>query len=141
MQVNAILSSTDTSGKKQTTTITYLRASQKAKAVELATALNALTTNTYTSTQVNEINVDLTGKTQPTLTLGTFEADPSVGGRVRALITYSGNGQLSVSCTNPAFIQNSYLIVITSDSSSFSGTIYATETDYYSSAKVEFNRS
>lgn len=60
MQVNAILSSTDQSGKKQTTTITYLRPSQKGKAVELATALNALTTNTYTSTQVNEINVDIT---------------------------------------------------------------------------------
>ena len=60
MQVNAILSSTDPSGKKQTTTITYLRASQKALATTLTQALNALTTNNYVSTQVNEINVDIT---------------------------------------------------------------------------------
>lgn len=140
MQVNAILTSTDGSGKKQTTTITYLRESQKSKATTLTQALNALTTNIYVDTKVNEINVDISGKPTPTLTLGTFEADPSIGGRVRALITYSGNGQLSVNCTNPAFIQDSYLIVLTSDSSTFSGTLYATETDNYSSAQVEFSR-
>ena len=72
MQVNAILTSEDQTGKKQTTTITYLRQSQKSKAATLTQALNALTTNTYKSTQVNEINVDLTEKQTPILTLGEW---------------------------------------------------------------------
>lgn len=58
MQVNAIINSTSQGGKKITTTITYLRQSQKSKATQLATTLNALTTNTYTGTQVNELNID-----------------------------------------------------------------------------------
>ncbi len=60
MQVNAILNATSQGGKKINTTISYLRQSQKSKAEQLATALNALTRNTYNSVQINEINVDPT---------------------------------------------------------------------------------
>lgn len=145
MQVNAILSSTDTSGKKQTTTITYLRASQKAKAVDLATALNALTTNTYTGTQVNEINVNIS-KTEPTITLGSWELVTSKG--YYATITYNGDGNLYVECSNPAYIaydeveQVNKLTVITSGfSSQFTGKIYSTETNNYSAKVVNFSKT
>lgn len=133
MQVNAILSSTDQSGKKQTTTITYLRASQKALAPTLTQALNALTTNTYTGTQVNEINVDITGKTEPTLTLGAWSGTSTSV----ATITYDGDGQLFCNCTRLARIDGNLLTV---DSSTFTGTIYATEGTTYASKTLEFSR-
>lgn len=57
MQVNAILSATSIGGKKINTTISHLRQSQEDKASTLAQALNALTTNTYVGTQINEINI------------------------------------------------------------------------------------
>ena len=59
MQVNAILTAT-AGGKNIKTTITYLRSSQKSKGEQLAIALNALTTNIYKSTQINEIDIDTT---------------------------------------------------------------------------------
>lgn len=69
MQTNAILTATSTAGKKISTTITYLRPEQKSHASELAIALNALTTNTYVSTQINEMNIDPTsGKQDPSVT-------------------------------------------------------------------------
>lgn len=50
MQVNLIIVSKDTSGKKITTTISYIRPGITSnKLLELATALNDLTTNTYQS--------------------------------------------------------------------------------------------
>lgn len=133
MQVNAILSSTDQTGKKQTTTITYLRASQKAKAVQLATALNALTTNTYVSTQVNEINVDIAGKTEPTLTISDWSGTSTS----TATITYTGNGELFCNCTAAARIDGNAIMV---NASTFTGTIYATETDTYTSKTLEISR-
>lgn len=72
MQTNAILTATSTAGKKINTTITYLRPEQKSHASELAIALNALTTNTYVSTQINEMNIDPTsGKQDPSVTTAT----------------------------------------------------------------------
>lgn len=74
MQTNAILTATSTAGKKINTTITYLRPEQKSHASELAIALNALTTNTYVSTQINEMNVDPSesgNKPIPTITLAS----------------------------------------------------------------------
>lgn len=72
MQTNAILTATSTAGKKISTTITCLRPSEKSHAVALAQALNALTTNSYVSTQVNEMNVDPSesgNKPTPTVTV------------------------------------------------------------------------
>lgn len=68
MQVNAIISAT-ANGKKISTTISHLRQSQESKATQLGTALNALTTNTYQGTTVNEIGVtDFTPEKQtPTI--------------------------------------------------------------------------
>lgn len=60
MQTNAIINSTSTTGKKINTTVSYLRSSQKSKAAQLAQYLNALTTNTYTGVQINEIDVNPT---------------------------------------------------------------------------------
>lgn len=60
MQINAIINATDQTGKKINTTISYMRQSQKSKATQLATALNALTTNIYKGVQVNEIDIDPT---------------------------------------------------------------------------------
>lgn len=134
MRVNAILSSTDGSGKKINTTITDLRQSQKSKAATLTQALNALTTNTYVSTQVNEINVDINGKTEPTLTLGTWSFE---SGTSKATITYNGDGQLFCNATKLARIDGD---VLTVDSASFTGTIYATEGTNYASKTLEFSR-
>lgn len=70
MQVNAIIKATANNNKAINTTISYLRQSQKSKATQLGTALNALTTNTLDSVQVNEINVDPDAPTRdPNLTL------------------------------------------------------------------------
>lgn len=57
MQVNAIIKATATNGKAINTTVSYLRQSQEDKAATFGAALNALTTNTLDSVQVNEINV------------------------------------------------------------------------------------
>lgn len=57
MQVNAIIKATASNGKAINTTISYLRQSQEDKAASLGAALNALTTNTLDSVQVNEIGV------------------------------------------------------------------------------------
>lgn len=70
MQVNAIIKATATNNKAINTTISYLRQSQKNKAATLGAALNALTTNTLDSVQVNEINVDPDAPSrEPNLTL------------------------------------------------------------------------
>lgn len=72
MQTNAILTAKSTAGKKINTTITYLRPEQKSHASKLAIALNALTTNTYVSTQINEMNINPSesgNKPIPTVTI------------------------------------------------------------------------
>lgn len=139
MQVNAIISATDTGGKKINTTISYLRPSQKSQAPALATALNALTTNTYTGTQVNEINVDIEGKTEPTLNV--INAWSTGADYAYTQVEYTGNGQLFVQCTAPASIDQTKRLLVQS-SGNFTGTVYATETDAYSSktATFSFNR-
>lgn len=140
MQVNAILKATATNGKAITTTITYLRESQKSQATALATALNALTTNTFQSVQVNEINVDLTGKPEPTLTISSW-SDTASG--YYADLNYSGDGQLYVKCDAPAYITESTSSrrIDVQKKGTFSGTIYATETDNYASKTLDFSRS
>lgn len=58
MRTDLIITSTDTSGKKITTTVTYIRSGiTGAKLLELATALNDLTTNNYVgaSREVQEV--------------------------------------------------------------------------------------
>lgn len=134
MQVNAIITATTTANKDIKTTISYLRESQEDKAKQLAIALNALTTNTYKSTQVNEINII---KTEPTLTLSPWQTSAS---EYIYTINYSGDGNLFVNCTKPAQINSEKTrlsISVGSSSDTFSGTIFATETNnYYSTTKT-----
>lgn len=78
MQVNAIIKAVARNGKAINTTISHLRQSQEDKAATFGAALNALTTNTLDSVQVNEIGVtDFTPeKRVPTITLAeTFRHD------------------------------------------------------------------
>ena len=134
MQVNLVIDSkTYAGGKKQTTTITHLRPSQKSHAMELATALNALTSNEFIGASVNEINVDIAGKTEPTLTISAWSGTTTS----MATITYSGDGQLFCNCTELARIDGNLLTV---NSATFTGTLYATETDNYSSKTLAFSR-
>lgn len=137
MQVNAIIKATASNNKAINTTVSYLRQSQKSKATQLGTALNALTTNTLDSVQVNEINVDptQTQKEIPTLTLGQWEtASGLTYGRV-ADITYNGDGTLGTSTG----------IIVTADNkkrlnvgSGATGVLYATEGEQYTSAAITF---
>lgn len=140
MQVNAILTATGTgtqAGKKITTTISHLRQSQESKAEQLAQALNQFTTNTYVSTQINEIGIiDFTpNKEIPNLTLGDWEtASGLTYGRV-ATITYNGDGTLGTSTG----------LIITQDGqkrlnagSGATGVLYATEGTNYTPAVTTF---
>lgn len=137
MQTNVILNATNIAGKKISTTITYLRDSQKDKAVSLAQALNALTTNTYTSTQVNEINIL---KSDPTLTVSQFQTGTS---EYIYAINYTGDGDLFVNCTKPAIInaEKTRLAISATSSEDFSGTLYATETNNYYAKSITFTRN
>lgn len=139
MQVNAIIGAEDMTGKTINTTITYLRPSQKSQAPALAIALNALTTNNYEGVKVNEINVDIEGKTEPTLNV--INAWNTGADYAYTQVEYTGNGQLFVQCTAPASIDQTKRLFVQS-SGSFTGTVYATETDAYSSktATFSFNR-
>lgn len=137
MQANLVIKSTDGSGKKITTTVTHLRPSQKEHATALATALNALTGNIYESASVNELNVDIGGKTEPTLTIGTWQQG---SGEMFTQVNYNGDGQLFVQCSAPAYIYDTtYKRLEVKTTGSFSGTIYATETDNYASKTLNFN--
>lgn len=136
MQANLVLESTDTGGKKQTTTITHIRPSEKSHATELAIALNALTTNTYVGSKVNEINVDITGKTEPTLEITSWSTGQNV---TYGQISYNGDGQLFVQCTAAARIINSNTLEVSS-TTSFSGSIYATEGTNYAAKTLSFNQ-
>lgn len=137
MQANLVINSTDGSGKKVTTTVTHLRPSQKSHATELATALNALTGNIYTGSSVNELNVDIGGKTEPTLTIGTWQQGT---GEMFTQVTYNGDGQLYVQCSAPAYIYDTtYKRLEVKTTGSFSGTIYATEGNNYAAKTLTFN--
>lgn len=142
MQVNAVISAIVTvppnTGKKINTTITYLRQSQKSQAPALGVALNALTTNTLDRVLVNEMNV--TSKTEPTLTIGQWAG--TTGGYY-ATITYNGDGKLYLECDAPAYISkvSDYYRLDVQTNGSFSGTIYATETETYAAKTLEFTRS
>lgn len=139
MQVNAIISATATNGKKINTTVTYLRQSQKNQATALGTALNALTTNTLESVQVNEMNVT-TSKTEPTLSIGTWSG---TSGGYYTTVTYNGDGKLYLECNAPAYISTvgEYYRLDVQTNGSFSGNIYATETDTYAAKTLPFARS
>ncbi len=136
MQVNLIISATSPANKKINTTISYLRQSQEGKAAQLGNALNALTKNTLTGVQVNEINVI---KTTPTLTLSPWQTSST---EYIYTINYTGNGDLFVNCTRPAQInsEKTRLSISASSSESFSGTIFATETDRYYSIATPFQK-
>ncbi len=84
MQVNAIISAKTTGNKDIKTTISYLRQSQESKASQLAIALNALTTNVYQSTQVNEIGIEDFNPGKPAVEIVT----PSTTLRT---VNYQGN--------------------------------------------------
>jgi len=139
VQVNAILKATATNGKTINTTISYLRQSQKSRASELAIALNQLTTNTYQGVQVNEMNVT-TSKTEPTLTIGQWSG---TSGGYYTTVTYTGDGKLYLDCNAPAYISTvgDYYRLDVQTNGSFSGTIYATETDTYAAKTTTFARS
>lgn len=139
MQVNAIINATATNGKKISTTITYLRQSQKSKAPTLAQTLNALTTNIYQGTQVNEMNVT-TSKTEPTLSIGAWSG---TSGGYYTTVTYNGDGKLYLECDAPAYISTvgEYYRLDVQTNGSFSGNIYATETDTYAAKTLPFTRS
>lgn len=131
MQVNAIIKATATNGKTINTTVSYLRQSQKNKAPQLGTALNALTTNTLDSVQVNEINV--TEKTTPTLTIGNWNKGADYA---YTHVTYNGDGQLFVKCSAPAYFDNEGDLQVRSTSAT--GTIYATEGNNYAATSLDF---
>jgi hypothetical protein len=134
VQANLIISSEDQAGKKQTTTISHIRPSQKSHATELATALNALTTNQFVGASVNEINVDITGKTEPTLTISGWSTGQ---GYAYTQVTYNGDGQLYVSCpTAAAYIDQTNRLTV--NGRGVSGEIYATEGTNYSSKTLSF---
>lgn len=136
MQVNAILSSTDQTGKKQTTTITYLRASQKSKAATLTQALNALTANNYVGTQINEMNVDPTeSQNLPQEISVTYQqASSTYVYTVHRLGTgtisvYSGSTPMTVDQTTGTFSYNSpgpFTILVDSDSTYSQGFLIYT---------------
>lgn len=138
MQVNAVITA-EASGKDIKTTITYLRQSQESKAALLAQTLNSLTTNIYKSTQINEINIDTAGKTEPILALENWS---STSGGYYATLNYNGDGNLFINCNAPAQIEYSSPNIYRVDvkATTFSGTIYATETDKYAAKTLEFNR-
>lgn len=133
MQVNAIIGSTDPSGKKINTTISYLRESQKSKARNLAVALNALTTNTFENVQVNEINVDIAGKTEPTLSISGWSTGENYA---YTTVTYNGDGQLFVQCSAPANIDQTNRLLVQGRNAT--GTIYATEGNNYAAKTLTF---
>lgn len=128
-----VISSEDQTGKKQTTTITNIRPSQKAQSRTFAIALNALTSNNFLDSQVNEINVDIAGKTEPTLTISGWSGTTTS----MATITYNGDGQLFCNCTELARIDGNLLTV---NSATFTGTLYATETENYAAKTLAFSR-
>lgn len=130
MQVNAIIKATATNNKAINTTVSYLRQSQEDKAAALGAALNALTTNTLDSVQVNEINVM---KTAPTLTIGTWNKGSDYA---YAHVNYNGDGQLFVQCSSPAYIDNDGDLQVRSTTAT--GTIYATEGNNYAATSLSF---
>lgn len=130
MQVNAIIKATATNNKAINTTVSYLRQSQEDKAAALGAALNALTTNTLDSVQVNEINVM---KTAPTLTIGTWNKGADYA---YTHVTYNGDGQLFVQCSAPAYFDNDSDLQVRSTSAT--GTIYATEGNNYAATSLSF---
>ena len=139
MQVNAIINSTSTAGKKISTTITYVRESQESKATQLGQMLNALTTNTLNSIQINELNVT-TSKQEPELSIGQWSG---TSGGYYTTVTYNGDGKLYLECNAPAYISTvgEYYRLDVQTNGSFSGTIYATETDTYATKTLDFTRS
>lgn len=143
MQVNAIITSTAPNGKKLNTTISYLRPSQKSKAVLLGQTLSQLTNNTYLSTQVNEIDVLSSSKDTPTLTIGTWsQGSGAIGTYYYAQVTYSGDGDLFVKCSQPAVLKTysaSNIVLEVYTSSSFTGQLYSTETDTYNAVTLNFS--
>lgn len=134
MQTNAILTATSTAGKKISTTITYLRPEQKSHASELAIALNNLTTNTYVSTQVNEMNVDIseTQKLTASISLGEWSSTSSSGFRTAEII-YNGDGTLAT--TSGMIISGTNTLQASTGNS---GIVYAQETENYSAAVLQF---
>lgn len=126
MQANLVIKSkTATENKKITTTITYLRSEQKSHATELGQALNALTTNTLESIQVNELNVDPT--TSPNLpqeisityaqASGTYVYTVHRLGTGR-IAAYYGTTSMTVDQTTGTFSYNAvgpFIILVDSD--------------------------
>lgn len=133
MQVNAILSSTDQSGKKQTTTITYLRESQKSKAATLTQALNALTTNTYVSTQVNEMNVDTTeAQNLPQEISVTYVDNVYTVHRLGTgtITVYYNNGTITIDQSTNSFVSNAlgpFFILVDADGTYAQGYLVYTK--------------
>lgn len=143
-QVNLIIAQKSTTNKKISTTITHLRESQTNHAEQLAQALVALTTNEYqgaTIQKTSNVTEGQGGKTTPILIVDPFDFSLSPA---RAEITYNGDGQLLVSCNEPAYIvtedNNKYLKVrISGTITPITGTIYAMETANYKSATTDFD--
>lgn len=107
MQTNVVISSKGTgsqAGKKINTTITYLRDSEKDKATLLAQTLNALTTNNFESSSINQLNVNpsQSGKTEPILTIG--ESSRLFGNAnwitFSVTFTYNGDGHIFHNSSN-----------------------------------------
>lgn len=143
-QVNLIIAQKSTTNKKISTTITNLRENQTNHAEQLAQALVALTTNEYQGATIEKIsNVTESGKQTPTLTLGEWNTATN---SVFCTVNYDGDGELYVNCTKPAFIytvsgQERLEVITSTGISSFTGTIYAQETDNYYEISVNFSRT
>lgn len=141
MQVNAILTATNTAGKDIKTTITYLRQSQENKAEQLAQALNALTTNVYKSTQINEINIDpSTDKKGAVITIGDWVTGSS---NYRIADVYY-NGTKQTESYQPVSVQGSTSNVSINyfgqvqGPPQTSGILYSADTEQYYPAILKF---
>lgn len=136
MQANLVIKS-KAGSKKLTTTITYLRSEQKSHATELGQALNALTTNTLESIQVNELNVDTSAS--PNLpqqisvtyaqTSGTYVYTVHRLGTGIITVYSSGGNTVTVDQSTGTFSYNSpgpYFILVNSDSTYAQGYLVYT---------------
>lgn len=145
MQVNLEIQSTTTANKKQSTNITYVNPEVENSILKsFAQQLIALTTNTFNSAmRITENNVDNAEKTEPTLQVSDFTS--SASNKYKATINYNGDGTLyaKMSYSNMyANVENNNTeLSIYSTSTTFSGTLYASEGTQYAAKSVTFQRT
>lgn len=147
MDTSLIINSQDTSGNKLQKTITCVNpAAQNSDLKTFAQMATGLTTNDFvTANRVNRMNVDEPGggsviKTEPTLALGNFSYD---GYNYSASITYDGDGSLSANSTTAlAYCKvDSGDLIVKSNSSTFTGTLFASEGESFAAKSIAFSKT